>query len=386
MESANLTRFAWLSIGAAILTIALKTTAYWLTGSVGLLSDALESLVNLLAAIMALAMLTVAALPADEIHAFGYSKAEYFSSGLEGALILLAAAGIAFTAVPRLLVPQPLERVGIGLGISLLASAINFGVARILMKAGKEYRSITLEADAHHLLTDVWTSAGVMMGVGAVALTGWGRLDPIIALVVAANILRTGWKLMSRSARGLLDAALPVAEQDAINGVLQQYEARAFNIMRSGRGRREHARSFPSMSWCREIGLSNMGMTCLSAWNATSGGWSPVRKSLLTWNPKVTPQHGKTSQWIVRIALSEASTIEIASGKKTGQSIGIPNCSNQLSGLSRHVKFILPLTISNLACSSRCKLVTGALTASDKPRPPARVCLLSRLLPPRARS
>src|SRR5262249_44429015 len=154
--SVNLTRFAWLSIGAAVLTIVLKTTAYWLTGSVGLLSDALESLVNLLAAIMALAMLIVAALPADEIHAFGYSKAEYFSSGLEGALILLAAAGIAFTAVPRLLVPKPLERVGIGLGISLLASAINFGVARILLKAGKEYRSITLEAEAHHLLTDVW--------------------------------------------------------------------------------------------------------------------------------------------------------------------------------------------------------------------------------------
>jgi cation diffusion facilitator family transporter len=246
MESVNLTRFAWLSIGAAVLTIVLKTTAYWLTGSVGLLSDALESLVNLLAAIMALAMLTVAALPADEIHAFGYSKAEYFSSGLEGALILLAAAGIAFTAVPRLLVPQPLEHVGIGLGISFLASAINFGVARILMKAGKEYRSITLEADAHHLLTDVWTSAGVMMGVGAVALTGWGRLDPIIALVVAANILRTGWKLMSRSARGLLDAALPVAEQDAINRVLKQYEARGIQY-HALRTRQAGTRSFVSL-------------------------------------------------------------------------------------------------------------------------------------------
>lgn len=246
MESVNLTRFAWLSIGAAVFTIVLKTTAYWLTGSVGLLSDALESLVNLLAAIMALAMLTVAALPADEIHAFGYSKAEYFSSGLEGALILLAAAGIAFTAVPRLLVPQPLERVGIGLGISLLASAINFGVARILMKAGKEYRSITLEADAHHLLTDVWTSAGVMMGVGAVALTGWGRLDPIIALAVAANILRTGWKLMSRSARGLLDAALPVAEQDAINRVLKQYEARGIQY-HALRTRQAGTRSFVSL-------------------------------------------------------------------------------------------------------------------------------------------
>ena len=209
MESANLTRFAWLSIGAAILTIALKTTAYWLTGSVGLLSDALESLVNLVAAIMALAMLTIAARPADEMHAFGYSKAEYFSSGLEGTLILLAAATIAWTAVPRLFTPQPLEHIGIGLGISVLASAINFAVARVLMHAGKANRSITLEADAHHLMTDVWTSAGVVLGVGAVAMTGWVRLDPIIALTVAANILRIGWQLLGRSVRGLMDATLP---------------------------------------------------------------------------------------------------------------------------------------------------------------------------------
>ena len=226
MASANLTRFAWLSIGAAILTIALKTTAYWLTGSVGLLSDALESLVNLVAAIMALAMLTIAARPADEMHAFGYGKAEYFSSGLEGALILLAAASIAWTAIPRFLVPQPLEHIGIGLAVSVVAAAINFWVARVLLAAGREYRSITLEADAHHLMTDVWTSTGVMLGVGAIALTGWLRLDPIIALVVAANILRTGWQLLSRSIRGLLDVALPAAEQDAINQVLKQYESR----------------------------------------------------------------------------------------------------------------------------------------------------------------
>ena len=225
MESANLTRFAWLSIGAAILTIALKTTAYWLTDSVGLLSDALESLVNLVAAIMALAMLTIAARPADEMHAFGYGKAEYFSSGLEGALILLAAASIAWTAVPRVFAPQPLEHVGIGLGISVLASAINFAVARVLMNAGKEYRSITLEADANHLMTDVWTSAGVVLGVGAVALTGWGRLDPSIALIVAANILRIGWQLLGRSVRGLMDATLPSAERDAIKRVLNRYES-----------------------------------------------------------------------------------------------------------------------------------------------------------------
>src|SRR4030095_2822297 len=225
MASANLTRFAWLSIGAAILTIALKTTAYWLTGSVGLLSDALESLVNLVAAIMALAMLTVAARPPDEMHAFGYGKAEYFSSGLEGPLILLAAGGIAWTAVPRILAPQPLEHIGIGLTVSVLASAVNFWVARALMNAGKEYRSITLEADAHHLMTDVWTSVGVVLGVGAVALTGWMRLDPIIALIVAANILRIGWQLLSRSVRGLMDATLPAAEQDAIKQVLKHYQS-----------------------------------------------------------------------------------------------------------------------------------------------------------------
>lgn len=246
MASANLTRFAWLSIAAAILTIVLKTTAYWLTDSVGLLSDALESLVNLVAAIMALAMLTVAARPADEMHAFGYGKAEYFSSGLEGALILLAAASIAWTAVPRLFTPQSLERVGIGLAISVVASAVNLGVARVLMNAGKEYRSITLEADAHHLMTDVWTSAGVMLGVGAVALTGWVRLDPIIALIVAANILRTGWQLLSRSARGLLDAALPVAERDAINQILKQYESKGiqFHALRT---RQAGTRAFISL-------------------------------------------------------------------------------------------------------------------------------------------
>ena len=246
MESANLTRFAWLSIGAAILTIALKTTAYWLTDSVGLLSDALESLVNLVAAIMALAMLTIAARPADEMHAFGYGKAEYFSSGLEGALILLAAASIAWTAVPRLFAPQPLEHVGIGLGISVLASAINFAVARVLMNAGKEYRSITLEADAHHLMTDVWTSAGVVLGVGAVALTGWVRLDPGIALIVAANILRIGWQLLGRSVRGLMDATLPSAERDAIKRVLNRYESQGIQY-HALRTRQAGTRAFISL-------------------------------------------------------------------------------------------------------------------------------------------
>jgi cation diffusion facilitator family transporter len=245
-ERAHLTRFAWLSIGAAVLTIGLKATAYWLTGSVGLLSDALESLVNLVAAIMALSMLTIAARPADEIHAFGYSKAEYFSSGLEGALILLAAATIAWTAIPRLFAPQPLEQLGIGLTVSVLASAVNFVVARVLMNAGKEYRSITLEADAHHLLADVWTSAGVVLGVGAVALTGWLQLDPIVALIVAANILRTGWQLLSRSIRGLLDAALPATEQDAIKKILNQYESQGIQY-HALRTRQAGTRSFISV-------------------------------------------------------------------------------------------------------------------------------------------
>ena len=264
MASANLTRFAWLSIGAAVLTIALKTTAYWLTGSVGLLSDALESLVNLVAAIMALAMLTIAARPADEMHAFGYGKAEYFSSGLEGALILLAAASIAWTAIPRFLVPQPLEHIGIGLAVSVVASAINFWVARVLLTAGREYRSITLEADAHHLMTDVWTSAGVMLGVGAIALTGWLGLDPIIALIVAANILRIGWQLLSRSIRGLLDVALPAAEQDAINRVLKQYESRGiqYHALRTRQG---GTRAFISCTcWCGQTGRFSAGMTCSS--------------------------------------------------------------------------------------------------------------------------
>jgi cation diffusion facilitator family transporter len=243
---ANLTRFAWLSIGAAVLTIALKATAYWLTGSIGLLSDALEALVNLVAATMALSMLIVAARPADEIHAFGYSKAEYFSSGLEGALILIAAATIIWTALPRLFTPQPLEQLGIGLTVSVLASAVNFYVARILMSAGKEYRSITLEADANHLMADVWTSAGVVLGVGIVALTGWLRLDPLIALIVAANILRTGWQLLSRSIRGLLDAALPVAEQEAIKQVLNRYESQGIQH-HALRTRQAGTRSFISL-------------------------------------------------------------------------------------------------------------------------------------------
>ena len=246
MENKSLTRFAWLSIGAALATITLKLAAYLITDSVGFLSDALESLVNLAAALMALAMLTVAARAPDEMHAFGYSKAEYFSSGAEGALILLAAAGILWTALPRLASPRPLEQIGIGIAVSVLASAINFGVARSLLKAGTEYRSITLEADAHHLMTDVWTSAGIIAGILAVHFTGWHRLDPIIAIAVAANIVRIGAQLLRRSVRGLLDRALPAAEQDAIKEVLSKYERRDIHF-HALRTRRAGARSFVSL-------------------------------------------------------------------------------------------------------------------------------------------
>jgi cation diffusion facilitator family transporter len=224
MNRAGLTKFAWLSIAAAIATMILKASAYYITGSVGILSDALESIVNLIAALMALAMLTIAARPPDEMHAYGYSKAEFFASGLEGALILLAAASIVWTSVPRLITPQPLEHIGAGVAVSVVAAVLNYAVARLLLNAAEKHRSITLEADAHHLLTDVWTSAGVVAGVAAVFFTGMNRLDPVIALMVGVNILWTGVKLVRRSVLGLLDTTLPLAEQQAIKEILSRYE------------------------------------------------------------------------------------------------------------------------------------------------------------------
>jgi cation diffusion facilitator family transporter len=225
MTRGSLVRFAWLSIAAAAATIVLKTIAWWLTGSVGLLSDALESFVNLGAATMALVMLTIAARPPDEEHAYGYSKAEYFSSTVEGGLIVLAAVLIGWTAAERLLAPRPLEQVGAGLAVSVVASAINFGVARVLARAGRQYRSIALEADARHLMADVWTSAGIIAGVAAVAATGWLWLDPVIALAVAVHILAAGYKLVRRSAFGLLDGALPEPDREAIEAVLTRRAA-----------------------------------------------------------------------------------------------------------------------------------------------------------------
>jgi cation diffusion facilitator family transporter len=199
MDRAGLKKFAWLSIAAAILTIGLKSLAYVLTDSVGLLSDAMESGVNLVAAIMALSMLTIAARPPDEEHAYGHSKAEYFSSGVEGALILVAAGSITWSAVGRLLAPRPLEGLGIGIAMSTAASLINFGVAYVLLQAGKRYQSITLEADARHLMTDVLTTAGVLVGLGVVTLTRWQILDPLIAIGVALNIIWSGVGLVRRS-------------------------------------------------------------------------------------------------------------------------------------------------------------------------------------------
>ena len=218
-----LTRFAWLSIAAALVTIGLKTTAYLLTGSVGLLSDAIESLVNLVGGIMALTMLAVAARPADEGHAFGHGKAEYFSSGVEGTLILIAAVSIGIASVERLITPKPLEQVGLGLGVSVVASLVNLGVALLLLRVGRKANSITLEANAQHLMTDVWTSVGVVVGVGAVALTGWQRLDPIVALLVAVNIVWTGLTIVRRSVSGLMDVALSAEELGLIQKALAPY-------------------------------------------------------------------------------------------------------------------------------------------------------------------
>ena len=225
----SLKRYAWLSIAAALGTIVLKGVAWWMTDSVGLLSDALESTVNLAGAIMALAMISIAELPADNHHTYGHGKAEYFSAGFEGLLILLAAIGIAYAAITRLLDPQPLEHVGIGLAVSVVASLVNLFTARVLLVAERKYRSLTLEADAHHLMTDVWTSVGVILGVGAVAVSGYLWLDPVLALLVAANIVWTGWKLLFRSMQGLMDVALPPAEHAQVVGVLSAYQAQGIN-------------------------------------------------------------------------------------------------------------------------------------------------------------
>jgi cation diffusion facilitator family transporter len=246
MSRSGASKFAALSIAAALATISLKTLAWWLTDSVGLLSDAIEGTINLAGATVALAMISIAARPPDEEHAFGYSKAEYFSSGLEGTLILIAAVAIGFVAIDRLITPRPLEHVGAGLVVSAAASLINYMVARRLYQAGRHFRSIALEADAQHLMTDVWTSAGVIAGVAAVWITGWERLDPLIALAVAANIVWSGYKLMQRSIQGLLDRALPEHEMRALDGALERYRARGIDF-HALRTRQAGARSFVTL-------------------------------------------------------------------------------------------------------------------------------------------
>jgi cation diffusion facilitator family transporter len=246
ITSVKLTRFAWLSIGAALLTITLKFGAYWLTNSVSLLSDGLESLVNLVTAIVALIALSIAARPPNDEFAYGYSKVEFFSSGFEGGMILIAAGSIFAAAIPRLFNPQPIEQVGLGMVVSVIATLVNLGVSRVLSTASRRYGSITLEADAKHLMTDVVTTAGVLVGVALVSITGWKILDPIIAMIVAANILFTGLRLLRQAGWGLLDASLPAAEVQLVRDILLPYTEQGveFHALRT---RSAAARRFVSM-------------------------------------------------------------------------------------------------------------------------------------------
>lgn len=215
------TFYAWLSLATSIVTIVLKFAAYKLTGSVGLLSDAVESVVNIAAALIALWVLAYSAAKPDAEHNFGHEKAQYFSSGIEGTLIFVAAGGIVWTAIPRLMHPLPLEQVGLGVALSILASLANAACAWIMLRAAREHRSITLEADARHLLTDVWTTAGVLVGVLLVKLTGWLLLDPIVAIAVAVHILWTGGSLIARSFEGLMDRAIPDEDRAVVVEVLE---------------------------------------------------------------------------------------------------------------------------------------------------------------------
>ncbi len=221
MSARSPTYYAWLSLATSIVTIVLKFAAYLLTASVGLLSDAIEAVVNIVAALVALGVLTYAQAGPDREHNFGHEKVQYFSSGIEGALIFVASGAIIWSAIPRLMHPQPIEQVGAGLALSVLAALANAGCAWLMLRAARVHRSITLEADARHLLTDVWTTAGVFLGVVLVQWSGWLRLDPLVALAVAIQILWTGWHLMRRSFEGLMDRAIPEADCAAIIEVLE---------------------------------------------------------------------------------------------------------------------------------------------------------------------
>lgn len=246
VDRTHLTRFALLSLLAALGTITLKMVAWYITGSVGLLSDAMESIVNVVAAAATMWLLFLSARPPDDRYAYGYSKAEYFASAFEGALILVAAVAIGWAAIVRLLHPQPIEQVGMGIAVSIVATTINFVVARLLLRAARRHNSIALEADAHHLMTDVWTSVGVVVAVLAVGLTGWSWLDPVIALAVAVNIVFTGISLLRRSAFGLMDQALPPDSVRKIEAILAEYRSAEveFHAIRT---RAAAGRSFVSM-------------------------------------------------------------------------------------------------------------------------------------------
>ncbi|NJM06921.1 cation transporter [Candidatus Gracilibacteria bacterium] len=249
-SSANsmvLTRYAWLAIGTAVVTIGLKAAAYFVTGSIGLLSDAIESLVNLAAAIMELIVLSVAARPPDEDHEYGHSKAEYFSSGAEGALILIAAYSIISSSIGRFAQPQPVEAAALGLVLSSVASGINLVVAQILLRASRRFHSPTLHAGGQHLMTDVWTSVGVIIGVAAVAISGWQQLDALIAIAVAVGILFSGVRIVRSSLMGLLDTALPATEREQLNAVLKKYQQQQPIEFHALRTRQAGARRFVSV-------------------------------------------------------------------------------------------------------------------------------------------
>lgn len=236
------TFYAWLSVVTSLLTIGLKFGAWWLTGSVGLLSDAIESLVNLAAALVALWTLAYVSHGADDDHNFGHEKAEYFSSGIEGGLIFVAAISIIATAIPGLINPQPLQQLGTGLVLSVLAAGANALCGWFLLQGARQHRSITLEADAHHLLSDVWTTVGVIVAVLLVPLTGWLRLDPLVAMVVALQILWTGWQLIKRSFDGLMDKSIPENERALIVAQLETIKRQGgdYHSLRTRRAGRKH--------------------------------------------------------------------------------------------------------------------------------------------------
>lgn len=242
----TLYRYAYLAVGTAVFVISLKTVAWAITGSAGLLSDAVESLINLFAALLAVFVLRWSAKPPDDEHAFGHAKAEYISAGAEGAMIIAAAVSIAWIAIERLINPVPIEEAGVGLAISGVATAINLAVGLKLLQAGRAHRSLTLESDGRHVLTDVWTSFGVIAAVAAVAITGWDRLDPIIALIVAVNIVVTGFALIRRFTGGLMDRALPTEDLQRIDEVLGEFRRTgiSFHALRT---RQAGRRSFASV-------------------------------------------------------------------------------------------------------------------------------------------